>query len=112
MRLRDLLRRSLARSDVQTAWIISAALALSVLVPGAFFYVHLAAESLREVDRWFDFAVQVAVREIDEHGVDALAGENVRGRLPNPNAAVRLRAPGGELLYERGKWPDPAHQVR
>ena len=30
---------------------------------------------------------------------------------PHPVAAVRVRAPGGEVLYERGEWPDPDREV-
>jgi signal transduction histidine kinase len=112
MRPFELLRRGLARSDVKTASITSAGLALCMFLPGMFLYAHLASESLREVDRWFGFVIQVAVREVDEHGVDALAGENVQGRLPNNDAAVRLRSPTGQLLFERGVWPEPEREIR
>jgi len=53
MRTCERLRHWLARSDVQTASIISAALGLCVILPGIWLYAHLATESLREVDRWF-----------------------------------------------------------
>src|SRR5262247_378273 len=99
MRLREL-RRWLARADVQTAAFTSAALALCVLLPGMGLYAHLASEEMRELDRWYEFALDVAVREVDEHGVEALAGENLRGRLANVGPAVRLRAPTGEVIFE------------
>jgi two-component system, OmpR family, heavy metal sensor histidine kinase CusS len=111
MRPREPLRHWLARSDVQTASIISAALALCVIVPGMWLYAHLATESLREVDRWFEFVLDVAVREVDEHGADALAEEDPRGRLPTQGASVRVRAPTGEVLFERGDWPEPEHEI-
>src|SRR5262245_17035922 len=101
MRLREL-RRSLARSDVQTACITSAALLLAVFIPGMFLYAHAATESLEEIDRWFEFVLQVVVREVDEHGAATIAVEDVRGFLPNLDAAVRVRAANGELLAERG----------
>ena len=112
MRRLERLRHWVARSDVQTVSIIGAALALSVFLPGMFFYAHLASESLREVDRWYEFVIQVAAREVDERGALALAGDDVQGRLPNLNAAVRVRGPDGELLFERGVWPDPQHEIR
>src|SRR5215468_7413192 len=102
MRPRELLRRSLARSDVQTAWITGAALLLAVFIPGMILYAYAAEESLEQVDRWFEFSLQVAVREIDEHGSAAIETGDVRGRLPYGDAAVRVRAPGGELSYARG----------
>ena len=112
MRRPDLSRRSLARADVQTAWITSAALLLAVFIPGMFLYAYAATESLEEIDRWFDFVLQVVVREVEERGPAAISLEDVRGRLPNVNAAVRVRAPNGDLLYERGVWPDPKNEVQ
>src|SRR6188474_1682131 len=84
MRLPDPLRRWGARSDVKTASITSAALALCVFVPGMWLYGHLAAEAMREVDRWFEFVL---------------------------DAAVRVRAPSGDLLVARGDWPDPERVI-
>jgi len=114
MRLREPLRRSLARSDVQTAWIVSGVLLVAVCTPGLFLYAYAAMESLEEADRWFEFVLQVAVREVDEHG--AAASESVfagvQGRMPNVDAALRLRAPNGEIVYEQGVWPDPERQTR
>ena len=63
MRLRERLRRSLARSDVQTAWIVSGVLLIATCAPGLFLYAYAAMESLEEADRWFEFVLQVAVRE-------------------------------------------------
>src|SRR5215470_3156492 len=105
MRLRELLRRSFARSDVQTAWITSLALLLAVFVPGLLLYAYAAEESLEQFDLWFDYSLQVVAREIDERGPDVIAAEDERGRLPNPDAVVRVRAPTGEILYTRGTWP-------
>jgi signal transduction histidine kinase len=112
MRRRERLRQWLARSDVQTASITSAALALCVFVPGMVLSAHLSVESLRQVDRWFEFVIQDAVREVDEHSVEALAGDEVRRRLPDLEASVRLRARTGEVLFERGDWPEPERQIR
>lgn len=112
MRPREFVRRSLARADVRTAWIISAALLFAVIVPGVLLYAYATEEWLEEVDRSFEFALQVIVREVDERGADQLALEDARGRLPNPGAAVRVRAPSGEILYERGLWPDREHAIR
>jgi signal transduction histidine kinase len=109
MRLPERLRGWCARSDVKTASITSAALALCVLVPGLALYGHLASESMREVDRWFDFVLDVAVREFEENGADALVRENLRARLRE--ASVRVRAPSGELLVARGRWPDPEREI-
>src|SRR6188474_3358217 len=109
MRLPDPLRRWGARSDVKTASITSAALALCVFVPGMWLYGHLAAEAMREVDRWFEFVLDVAVREVDENGPDALVREDLRARLRE--AAVRVRAPSGDLLVARGDWPDPERVI-
>jgi hypothetical protein len=105
MRPRNRVRCWLARSDVQTASITSAALALCVFVPAMFLYANLATESMREVDRWFEFVLDVAVREVEESGADALAGEDLRARLRE--AVVRVRAPSGEVVFERGDWPEP-----
>jgi two-component system, OmpR family, heavy metal sensor histidine kinase CusS len=112
MRPRELLRRSFARSDVQTAWIISAALLIAVLVPGLLLYAYAAEESLEQVDRWFEFALQVAVRDIDDRGPAALDAEDGRGSLPNPDAVVRVWSPGGEIVYSRGEWPELENQIR
>jgi signal transduction histidine kinase len=105
------LRRWIARSDVQTASITGAALALCVLVSGMMLYAHIASEEMREVDRWYEFVLDVAVREVDEHGVDLFAGDDLRGRLPNIGAVVRLRTPTGEVIFERGGWPDPERTI-
>jgi len=112
MRPRELLRRSLARADVRTAWIIGAALLVAVSVPAVLLYAYAATESLEEADRWFDFVLQVAVREVDEHGVGASEFDDIQGRLPNPDAYLRLRAPNGDVLYERGIRPDPEQETR
>jgi signal transduction histidine kinase len=109
MRLSERLRRWSSRSDVKTASITSAALALSVLVPGMWLYGHLASESMREVDRWFEFVLDVAVREFEENGPDALVREGLRARLRE--ASVRVRSPSGELLVARGAWPDPEREI-
>lgn len=105
------LRRTLARSDVQTAWIISGVLLLAVFVPGASLYAYSALESIEEADRWFEFVLQVAVRDVEEHGAAALAFEDTRGRIPGASTALRLRAASGELLAEHGSWPDPERTV-
>jgi signal transduction histidine kinase len=111
MRLRELLRRSFARSDVLTAWITSGALLVAVSIPGLFLYAYAAAESLEEIDRWFEFVLQVVVREVEEHGPSAIATDDLRGRLPNVDAAVRVQAANGDLLYQRGVWPDPRNEI-
>jgi signal transduction histidine kinase len=112
MRPLERVRHWLARSDVQTASITSAALALCVFVPAMFLYAHLATESIREVDRWYEFVLGVAVHEVDEHGVDVFAGgEDLRGRLPNIGAVVRLRSPTGDVILEWGGWPDPESAI-
>ena len=59
MRLREMLRRSFARSDMETAWITSAALLLAVFVPGMFLYAYAAEESLEQFDRWFEYTLSV-----------------------------------------------------
>ncbi len=107
----DRVRRTLARSDVQTAWILSTVLLVAVLIPGALLYAYVALESLEEADRWFAFVLQVAVRDVEEHGAAALVSEASRGRIPSAATALRLRAPDGALLAERGTWPDPAHSI-
>jgi signal transduction histidine kinase len=112
MRLRELLRRSLARSDVQTASITAAALLLAVFVPGMYLYAYAAAESLEEIDRWFEFVLQVVVREVDEHGAAAIESGDVRGRLPNVDAAIRVHDPSGQIVAERGSWPDPQNEIQ
>jgi signal transduction histidine kinase len=114
MRLPERLRRSLARSDVQTAWIVSGVLLIATCAPGLFLYAYAAMESLEEADRWFDFVLQVAVREVDDHGAAASAGEfdDIEGRVPNVDAALRLRSPNGEIVYERGVWPDPLREIQ
>ena len=112
MRARDLLWRSLARSDVQTSWITSMALLFAVFVPGLLLYAYAAEESLEQFDRWFEYSLQVVVREIDEGGTAVIASDDGRGRLPNPDAAVRVRAPDGEIVYARGEWPPLDHQIR
>jgi signal transduction histidine kinase len=112
MRLPELSRRSFARADVQTVWITSAALLLAVFIPGMFLYAYAATETLEEIDGWFEFVLQGVVREVEERGPAAISLEDARGRLPNFDAAVRVRAPDGELLYERGVWPDPENEVR
>ncbi len=112
MRLRERLRRSLARSDVQTAWIVSGVLLVAVCVPGMSLYAYAAMEALEEADRWFEFVLEVAVREVEERGAAASAFDDIQGRLPNHDAALRLRAPDGEIVYERGVWPGPAHEIR
>jgi signal transduction histidine kinase len=112
MRLREL-RRWLVRADVQTAAITSAALTLCMVLPGMGLYAHLASEEMRELDRWYEFALDVAVREVEDHGVDALAGKDLelRGRLPILGVVVRLRSPTGEVIFERGEWPDPEREI-
>ncbi|HKA15269.1 MAG TPA: ATP-binding protein [Myxococcota bacterium] len=112
MRFRELLRRSFARSDVQTAWITSMALLFAVFVPGLLLYAYAAEESLEQFDRWFEYSLQVVVREIDEGGTAVIASDDGRGRLPNPDAAVRVRAPSGEIVYARGEWPSLDHQIQ
>ena len=114
MRSRRRLRGLLARSDVQTAWIVSVVLLVAVCAPGMFLYAYAAMEALEEADRWFEFVLQVAVREVDEHGAEASAivFDGVQGRLPNVDAALRLRAPDGEIAYERGVWPDPQREIQ
>ncbi|TMA35607.1 MAG: hypothetical protein E6J87_03245 [Deltaproteobacteria bacterium] len=112
MRSSERVRRSLARSDVQTAWITSAALLIAVFVPGLFLYAYAAEESVEEIDRWFQFVLQVVVREVDQHGPAAIHVEEVRGLLPNVDAAVRVRARDGELLDARGVWPDPENEIQ
>jgi signal transduction histidine kinase len=112
MRPRELLRRSFARSDVLTAWITSGALLLAVFIPGMVLYAYAAAESLEEIDRWFEFVLQVVVRDVDEHGPAAISADDVRGRLPNVDAAVRVRAANGDLLYQRGVWPDRENEIQ
>jgi len=109
MRLPDRLRRWGARSDVKTASITSAALALCVIVPGMWLYGHLAGEAMREVDRWFEFVLDVAVREVDENGPDALRRDDLRSRLRE--ASVRLVDASGKVLIERGVWPEPRNEV-
>jgi signal transduction histidine kinase len=106
------LRRLLARSDVQTAWLTSSVLLLAVFVPGMLLYAYAAEESLEQFDRWFEFALQVVVGEVDERGPAAIATDDVSGRLPNADAAVRVRAPNGEILLARGNWPAPEHEIR
>ena len=98
MRPLDRLRRWIARSDVQTAWITGAALLFAVLLPGLVLYAYAASESLEEIDRWFEFVLQVVVREVEERGAGEIALDDVRGRLPNLDAAVRVHAANGELL--------------
>jgi signal transduction histidine kinase len=112
MRLLERVRRSFARADVRTGSIISAALLFAAIVPGLLLYAYATEESLEEVDRWFEFALDVLVREVDDRGADHLVLEDVRGRLANPGAAVRIRAPSGDLLYERGRWPDREREIR
>jgi signal transduction histidine kinase len=112
MRPRELLRRSFARSDVLTAWITSGALLLAVFIPGLVLYSYAAVESLEEIDRWFEFVLQVVVREVDEHGPAAISADDVRGRLPNVDAAVRVHAGNGDLLDQRGVWPDPENEIQ
>ncbi len=112
MRPRELFRRSFARSDVRTVWITTAALLVAVFVPGMFLYAYSATESLEEIDSWFEFALQVVVREVNERGPEAIASGEVVGRLPHPNAAVRVHGATGELLSERGVWPDPENEIR
>ena len=109
---RELLRRTLARSDVQTAWITSATLLLAVFVPGLLLYAYAAEESLEQFDRWFEFSLQVVVREVNERGPAAVAFEDGGGRLPNGEAVVRVRAPSGEVLYARGEWPAAENEIR
>src|SRR5687767_4457000 len=112
MRLLDRLRNGASRADVRTAWIIGVSLLIAVLVPGILLYAYATDEALEEVDRWFAFALQVAAREVEERGPQALALGEVTGRLPDPAAAVRVLAPNGEILAERGRWPDPGREVR
>jgi signal transduction histidine kinase len=111
MRLLEQARRWLARFDVQTASITSAALALCLFLPGIVLYAHLASEEMREVDRWFEFTVDVVVREFEVHGVEALGRDDLRERLRSIGAVVRLRAPTGEVILEPDHWPDPDREV-
>src|SRR5262245_40801372 len=112
MRRLERLFRWIARADVQTAWITGAALSFAALVPGLCVYAFSASESLEEIDRWYEFVLQVVVREVEQHGPQAIASADVRGRLPDTRAAVRIRAPGGEILFERGTWPSRDHEIR
>jgi two-component system, OmpR family, heavy metal sensor histidine kinase CusS len=111
MQLPERARHFAARADVRTAWIISVALLLCVIVPGVLLYSYATEEWLEEIDRWFDFALHVAVREVEEHGPAALASDDISGRLPSAVVSVRVLAPDGALIYERGPWPDPDREV-
>src|SRR5688572_23318388 len=111
MQRRDRLVRWIARSDVQTAWITGAALLFAVLIPGLFVYAFSASESLEEIDHWFEFVLQVVTRDLEERGDAPIDLDDVRGRLPDFYAAVQVRSASGELLYERGAWPDAEHEI-
>jgi signal transduction histidine kinase len=112
MRLRELLRRTLARSDAQTASITAAALLIAVFLPGMYLYAYAAAESFEEIDRWFEYVLQVVAREVEEHGAAAIATGEVWGRLPNVDAAIRVESPSGELIGARGVWPDAENEIQ
>lgn len=112
MRRADPLRRALARSDVQTAWITSAALLLAVFVPGILLYAYAAEESLEQFDQWFGYTISVVARDVEEGGPARIDAEDSRGLLPNADVAVRVRGIDGEILAERGRWPAAAEQVR
>jgi len=112
MRRAERVRRPLLRSDVQTAWITSAALLLAVFVPGVFLYAYAAEESLEQFDRWFEYAISVVARDVEEGGAAAIHSEDSRGLLPNADAAVRVRGVDGEILAERGRWPAADEQIR
>src|SRR5262249_54891568 len=47
-----------------------------------------------------------------EDGTAIIASDDGRGRLPNPDAVVRVRAADGEIVYERGEWPPLDRQIR
>src|SRR2546426_2898235 len=112
MRPRELLRRSFARSDVQTASITAAALLIAVFLPGMYLYAYASAESFEEIDRWFEFVLQVVVREVEEHGAASIGAGEVWGRLPNVDAAIRVYGANGEIVGERGLWPDPRNEIQ
>jgi signal transduction histidine kinase len=112
MRLREKLRRSFARSDMETAWITSAALLLAVFVPGMFLYAYAAEESLEQFDRWFEYTLSVVVREVEDDGVAAIRVESLSGLLPSADAAIRVRGTDGAIVAERGGWPAEDEQIR
>jgi signal transduction histidine kinase len=112
MRPRELWQRSLARADLQTAWITSAALLLAVFIPGMALYAYAAEESLEQFDSWFEFTLQVVVHEAAEAEKGAGPWSDIEHSLPSPDAAIRVSVPGGEVLYAVGSWPESAREIR
>jgi two-component system heavy metal sensor histidine kinase CusS len=112
MRPAELWRRSFARADLQTAWIIGAVVALAFSISGAVFYAHAAKESLEEADHWFEFVLQVTERDLRDREPTAIPFDSMHGGLPDAFVALQVRGADGRVVFSRGSWPSPDAELQ
>ena len=111
MRLVELARRTLARTDVRAALTIAALVLAALVVQGLALYAYVGRESLEEADRWMGHALRSIALRVERGDPLEAAVADLRAAFPGHPIAVRVLDGEGAVAAGWGTWPRAEEQV-